>query len=270
VSGQTFTIKPTIRVLSPGSVRVGASQFTLFVSGTNYQPGAVVLIGDTVLTTVFHSDAQLEATVSARLVSEGGAADVRVRNPKGELSSSALLLIVDDPPKISKITPDSTGTGADNLEVSITGERFQRGAGVSLQGSAINTTFVSSTTLKAVIPASSFTKTAELSLMVLNADGNQSNAITLKVENGPLITKLSRGKIRAGIGTFDLTVGGVAFKQGVVLYANDTALITTLLSDASLTARIPAEMTAQPGLLTLQARHPDGGRSNTVKFKVIQ
>lgn len=269
-AGPTFTIKPSIRSLSPGSVRIGAAPFTLNVFGTNFLPGAVVLLGNTALTTVFHSDMQLEATVSAGLVAEGGAADIRVKNPRGELSSIARLLIVDDPPKITKITPQTTGTGADKLEITITGERFQRGAAVTVQGTSVSATFVSSTTLTVVVPATFFTKAADLSLVVLNPDGNQSNAISLTVENGPLITKLSRGKVKAGIGAFDLTVGGVAFKPGVVLYANETALSTTFISDASFTARIPAEMTAQPGQLTLQARHPDGGRSNTVKLKIIQ
>jgi lamin tail-like protein/IPT/TIG domain-containing protein len=269
-AGQTFTIKPTIRALSPGTVRVGSSQFTLNVSGTNFLPGAVVLIGNTALETVFRSDTQLEATVAAGLVAEGGAADVRVKNPRGELSSIARLLIVDDPPKITRITPQTTGTGADKLEVTITGERFQRGAGVSVQGVPVTTTFVSSTTLIAIVPNTSFTRAADLPLLVVNSDGNQSNALTLTVENGPLITRLARGKIKAGTGAFEISVGGVAFKPGVVLYANETALSTTFVSEASFTARIPAEMTAQPGVLTLQARHLDGGRSNTVKLKVIQ
>jgi hypothetical protein len=269
-AGQTFTIKPTIRSLSPETVRVGAPQFTLVVSGKNFLPGAVVFLGNTALETVFHSDTQLEATVPAGLVAEGGGADVRVKNPRGELSSTARLLIVDEPPKLIRITPQTTGTGADNFEISITGDRFQSGAAVMVQGVSVTTTFVSSTTLVAIVPGASLTRAAELPLLVVNADGNQSNALTLTVENGPLITRLSRGKIKAGIGPFEITVGGVAFKSGVVLFANGTALSTTFVSESSFTARIPAEMTAQPGVLTLQARHPDGGRSNTVKLKVIQ
>ncbi len=269
-AGQTFTIKPAIQSLSPGTVRVGASQFTLNVSGANFLPGAVVLVGNIAVETVFRSDTQLEATVTAGLVAEGGAADVRVKNPRGELSSVARLLIVDDPPKITRITPQTTGTGADKLQVTITGERFQRGAGVKVQGILVSTTFVSSTTLTAIVPNTSFVRAAELPLLVVNADANQSNAVTLTVENGPLITKLSRGKIKAGTGAFEIDVGGVAFKPGIVLFANETALSTTFVSEASFTARIPAEMTAQPGVLTLQARHPDGGRSNTAKLKVIQ
>ena len=267
-AGQTFTIKPIVRSITPPTVRVGSIQFTLTVSGSKFLPGAVVLLGNTPLPTVFGSDTLLEAQVAATLVVEGGEAEVRVKNPKGELSGTARLSIVDDPPRVSRITPQTTGTGAENLEVSVAGERFQRGARVRVQGQAVETRFVSSTSLVAIVPSSLFARAAELPLIVLNVDGNASNAVMLTVENGPLITRLSRGKIKAGSGAFELTVGGVAFQPGVILFANDAALSTTYVSDVSFTARIPAEMTNQPGVLTLQARHPDGGRSNTMKLKV--
>lgn len=267
-AGQTFTIKPIVRSITPSTVHVGSIQFTLTVSGSKFLSGAVVLLDNTPLPTVFRSDTLLEAQVSAILVVEGGEADVRVKNPRSELSGSARLLIVDDPPRVSRITPQTTGTGAENLEVSVAGERFQRGASVQIQGQAVETGFVSSTSLVAIVPSALFARAAEFPLRVLNADGNASNAVTLTVENGPLITRLSRGKIKAGSGVFELTVGGVAFQPGVILFANDIALSTTLVSDDSFTARIPAEMTNQPGVLALQARHADGGRSNTVKLKV--
>ncbi|HXI92095.1 MAG TPA: lamin tail domain-containing protein [Blastocatellia bacterium] len=267
-AGQTFTIKPIVRSSTPPTVHVGSIQFTLTVFGSKFLPGAVVLLGPTPLLTIFRSDTQLEAQVAATLVVEGGEVDVRVKNPRGELSGTVRLLIVDDPPRVSRITPQTAGTGAENLEVSVAGERFQRGAGVRVEGQVVETRFVSSTSLVAIVPSSLFARAAELPLIVLNADGNASNAVTLTVENGPLITRLSRGKIKAGSGVFELTVAGVAFKPGVILFANDAALSTTYGSDVSFAARIPAEMTNQPGVLTLQARHPDGGRSNTVKLKV--
>ena len=267
-AGQTFTIKPIVRSITPPTVHVGSIQFTLTVFGSKFLPGAVVLLGPTPLLTIFRSDTQLEAQVAATLVVEGGEVDVRVKNPRGELSGTVRLLIVDDPPRVSRITPQTAGTGAENLEVSVAGERFQRGAGVRVAGQVVETRFVSSTSLVAIVPSSLFARAAELPLIVLNADGNASNAVTLTVENGPLITRLSRGKIKAGSGVFELTVAGVAFKPGVILFANDAALSTTYGSDVSFAARIPAEMTNQPGVLTLQARHPDGGRSNTIKLKV--
>lgn len=266
--GQTFTVKPIVLGLMPGSIRVGSLDFALTVSGRNFLPGAVVLFGNAPLSTVYRSDTMLEAQVSATLITEGGAADVRVKNPRGELSSSARLLITDDPPRVTRITPGTTGTGALDLEISIAGDRFQRGASVLVQGRATETRFVVSTALIAVVPATFFARAAELPVAVLNADGNRSNNVTLTVENGPLITRLSRRKIRAGGGDFDLMVGGVAFKRGIVLFVNDVAVSTTFGDEVSLTARIPAEMTSQAGVLTLQAHNPDGGRSNTVKLMV--
>jgi Lamin Tail Domain/IPT/TIG domain len=267
--GQTFTIKPIVGGLTPGSIRIGSAQFALAVSGSNFLPGAVVLLGDTPVPTVYRSDTRLEAQVSSGLVAEGGAADVRVRNPRGELSGSLRLLITDDPPRSLRITPATTGTGAVNLEVSIAGERFQRGATVLVQGGEVETRFVSSSALIAIVPGAFFTRAAEVPLVVLNTDGNRSNSVTLTVENGPLITRLSRGKIRASGAVFELTVGGVAFKPGIVLFVNDIAVITSYAGDVSFTARIPAEMTNHPGVLMLQARQPNGGRSNTVQLKVI-
>ncbi|MFY9558225.1 MAG: IPT/TIG domain-containing protein, partial [Blastocatellia bacterium] len=269
-TGLTFTIKPFIRSLAPGLIRAGSPQFTLVVLGGNFLPGALALLGDTPLPTVFRSDSLLEAQVGAALIAEGGAADVQVRNPRGELSSSARLLIVDDPPRVSQLTPQAIGSGAASVEISIAGERFQRGASVLMQGQAVETRFVSSSALVAIVPGSFFVRAAVLPLVVLNADGNQSNSITLRVENGPLITRLSRGKIGAGASVFELAVGGVAFKPGIALFVNDVAVNTTYISETSVTARIPAEMISEPGVLTLQARNPDGGRSNTVKVKVVQ
>jgi len=267
-SGRTFTTKPIISYITPERVRVGSIQFTLTVTGSNFLPGAAVVINATPLPTVVRSDLQLEAQVAANFVVEGGAADIRVKNPLGELSGITRLLIADDPPRLLEITPQITGTGAENLEVSVSGVRFQRDAAAQVAGQQVETRFVSSTLLLAILPGRLFLRAADLPVMVLNTDGNQSNVTNLRVENGPLITRLSRSKIKAGSGTVELVVGGVAFKPGLTLFANETPLGTTYLAGDSCTARIPSEMTNHQGVLMLQARNADGGRSNGVKLKV--
>jgi hypothetical protein len=105
---------------------------------------------------------------------------------------------------------------------------------------------------------------------VLNADGNESNTVTIAIDNGPLITRLDRRRIKAGGGDTELAVGGVAFKPGLVLFVNDRAVPTTNVSETSLLARIPALMIAVPGYLMLQARALDGGRSNRVTIRVVE
>ena len=248
-SGETFTVKPAIRALAPASIHAGSPAFTLTVSGVNFLQGAVVLFDQTQLETVFRSDTLLEAEVSATIIAEGGVIELRVRNPKGELSTGAKFVIADDPPRALKITPQKAGTGAENLELMISGERFQRGARVTISGEAVETMFVSKTSLIARAPAKFFKAAGALEARVINEDGNQSNTLTLSVENGPLITRLSRKRIKAGAGAVELTIGGVAFKPEIVLFVNDIPVATTFVGDTSFTARIPAEYR--------QSRQPD-------------
>ncbi|HKA21146.1 MAG TPA: IPT/TIG domain-containing protein [Blastocatellia bacterium] len=266
--GDTFTVKPLLQSLDPPSVHVGSADITLSVSGARYMPGAVVLLNGTTLPTTFRSEALLEALVSSDLLHVAGLEDVQVKNPRGELSGIARFIIADDPPRLLRVNPQKTGTGAEDLEISMSGERFQSGATAMIEGTPIETRFVSPTDLIAIVPGTFFTRAAELSLLVVNEDTNQSNRLMFNVENGPLITRLSRNKIRSGIGAFEIEVGGVAFNPEVILYANNVALSTSYINDGSVTARIPAEMTEQPGLLSLQARNPDGGRSNIVRVRV--
>ncbi len=269
-SGETFTIKPAIRVLAPASVHAGGQSFTLTISGVNFLQGATVLFGQTPLATVFRSDTLIETQVSAGLIAEGGLIELRVRNPKGELSTGAKFVIADDPPRALKITPQKASTGAESLELTISGERFQRGARVTLSDEAIETIFVSNRSLVARAPAKFFKAAGTLEARVTNEDGNQSNVLTLAIDNGPLITRLSRKRIKVGAGAVELTIGGVAFEPEIVLFVNDTAVPTSFVSDTSFKARIPAEMTERPGNLTLQARQADGGRSNKVTLRIIE
>jgi hypothetical protein len=266
--GETFTVKPIVQSLAPSSVHIGSADLILLVSGDRFTPGAVVLLNDTPLPTTFRSNALLEALISSNLLSAGGQANVQVRNPRGELSLAVRFIIADDPPKLLRISPQKTGTGAENFEISISGERFQRAAKVMIEGTVIETKFVSHVELIAIVPSTFLTRAAELSLLVVNEDTNQSNPLMFKVENGPLITRVSRSKVKSGIGAFEIAVGGVAFDPEVVLFANNVALATKYINDVSFTARIPSDMTQEPGVLKLQARNPDGGRSNIVSVKV--
>ncbi|MFY9607206.1 MAG: lamin tail domain-containing protein [Blastocatellia bacterium] len=268
-NGVAFTTKPKILMLGPATVPLGSPAFTLVVTGSDFLPGAVIVFGGNALETVFRSGTQLEAQLSAGLLMEGGSIEVRVRNPKGELSSVARFVVADDPPRLINLMPARTGTGAENLALQIEGERFQRGSQVTIKGEHVETRFVSSTLLEAVAPEGFFKVAAELELRAINADGNQSNLMILSVENGPLITRLSRKRIKAGNGDSEIIIGGVGFQPDVVLLVNDSPVTTSFVSDSSFVARLPAAMTSQPGKLTLQARNADGGRSNKAILKIV-
>ena len=102
----------------------------------------------------------------------------------------------------------------------------------------------------------------------MNADGNRSNPMSLIVENGPLITRLSRSRMKAG-SDVDIVVGRIAFKEGDVLFVNDTPVATKFISETQLEARIVAEVVSDTASVTLQVRSVDGGRSNPVTIRVV-
>lgn len=273
-TGESFTIKPVISLLAPASIHAGSESFSLIVRGSNFQPGALVSLAQTPLPTVYLSASELEASVGAELLLAGGALQVQVKNPRGETSANAGFLIFDEPPKISSITPKKTATGAENLEITIQGERFQRGAVVTIANQKVAAKWLqgdgAKSSLVVLAGEKFFTAAATLEIRVINEDANLSNAMPLTVEPGPLITRLSRSKIKAGRGAVELEISGVAFHTDLILFANDRALATTFISDTSFTARLPAELTERLGQLTLQARHGDGGRSNKVIIRIVE
>jgi lamin tail-like protein len=269
-NAQPFTSKPVVTSISPASIRVGASELLISIAGSDFVAGATVLFGEAQLAASFRSATLLEVLVPADLLTEAGSTQLRVRNPRGELSSSIKFIIVDDPPRMARITPDQIGTGAEHLEISIAGERFQRGANLVIGSEKIETSFVSKSELRATVPDHFFSAAAEFAITLLNADGNSSNALRLRVVNGPLITRLSRKRLRVGSGDVEIGLGGVAFKPDVIIFSGDTPLSTRFESETAIKVRIPGDLTSQPGELTLQARQSDWGRSNRVTVRVVE
>jgi hypothetical protein len=269
-TGESFTIKPAIQSVSPPNARAGSGSFVLTLRGTRFLNGGVALFGTAMLETTWRSESQIEAVVTQDLIAEGGKAELRVRNPRGELSSPVQFTIIGDPPQVGSITPRQTGTGAENLEVSLTGTGFQRGASLAVDGDSLAATRLDSTRLTAVLPAKFFTRATVLELRVINGDGSVSNPIDLGVENGPLITRVPRTKIRVGSGDVEMEIGGLAFQQSVSVFMDDQLIPTTNATQTSLRVRIPASITSRAGAVSMQARNPDGGRSNRVRIRIVE
>jgi hypothetical protein len=272
--GEAFTVRPEIKALAPATVKAGSATFALMITGENFQPGAVARFGQASVPTLYHSDTEIEARVGDELLLEGGIVEVVVQNPQGEVSGKATFAIFDDPPHLVSLSPKKTGTGAANLDIIIHGERLQRGASVLIANEKVATKFVQTAgeanALQATAPEKFFTIARDLEIRVVNGDANLSNVLMLAVENGPLITRVSRPKLKAGKGEVEISVSGVAFHPDIVLFVDDQAVETRFTNDVSFTARLPAEMTRVVGELILQARHQDGGRSNRFPIKVVE
>jgi sugar lactone lactonase YvrE len=81
---------PVITLLTPSSAIAGGSGFTITITGTGFDPAAVVQFNGAALTTTFNSSTQLQASVPAGSIATPGAAFVTVANPANNGGTSAL------------------------------------------------------------------------------------------------------------------------------------------------------------------------------------
>jgi uncharacterized protein (TIGR03437 family) len=239
---------PRIQSLDPVSVVAGTPSFTLTVNGSNFPPGSnvSVLWNGGALATTRVSATQLTATVPASLLTTPGSVAVTVFN--GAYSKpAAVFTIAPAGASISSITPNRATAGDAGFTLSITGVGFASGAVAQWNGTALSTTFVSSTSLTAAVPAALIASAGNANITVLSA-GLLSNPIAFTIAPAtPVVTSLSPSHAAPGGEGFTLTVTGTGFSAATVARWNGGALATTFVNSGQLTAIVPAALIANAG-----------------------
>ena len=94
---------------------------------------------------------------------------------------SGTVIVAMVSPTISQVSPQVVTAGTPSVTVTVQGSNFQSNASVSVNGSAMPTTMVNSTTLAAKIDGSTLAQPAVKHLQVKNSDGATSNEVPLTV-----------------------------------------------------------------------------------------
>lgn len=85
----------------------------------------------------------------------------------------------------------------------------------------------------------------------------------------PVLSALSPTSAVAGSAAFSITLTGSNFAPNAVVYWNlSIPLTTTFLSATQLSASVPVNLIASPGVALIQVRNSDGGQSNPLTFTV--
>jgi hypothetical protein len=94
--------------------------------------------------------------------------------------------------------------------------------------------------------------------------------ITAPPNPAPTISGLSPSYVSAGGPAFKLTVNGSAFNAGSTVYWGGKALATKYVSNAQLTAQVPASNVASAGIVAITVTNPNpgGGTSNPLQFEI--
>jgi hypothetical protein len=94
--------------------------------------------------------------------------------------------------------------------------------------------------------------------------------VTAPINSVPVIVSISPAFVNAGSSDFTLTVNGSGFDAGSTVYWGSTALVTKVVSSVQLTATVPAQSVASPGVFAVlvQTPAPGGGASTALQFEV--
>ena len=144
---------------------------------------------------------------------------------------------------------------------------------IQLSGTGVPTTFISSTEIRATIPAAQLKTGTILKLSVV--DGTQVVAAdtsnNVQVSNPlPTVSTLAPGSVLVGSPAGSVTVTGTNFVSGIALSVNGSPRATTYVSDTQLTASLTAAdfVSAAPLLLNAVNPQPGGGASGTIALVV--
>ncbi|MGB7958176.1 MAG: type II secretion system protein, partial [Minisyncoccia bacterium] len=174
-NSQTFTtnnLSPSLTSIGPTSATAGGSGFILTANGTNFLNGggSTVYWNGSPLTTTYISGTQATATVSAANIATGGTFPVTVLNsaPGGGASGAQTFTVNNPTPTLTSINPSSTSAGGSGFALAVFGTNFVNGSTINWNGVATTTSYVSSSSLSATIPAAAIAAAGTVPITVTN------------------------------------------------------------------------------------------------------
>lgn len=177
-------------------------------------------------------------------------------------------------PVITTMSPASIYQSNPATTITINGSGFISSslAYFGFGSAALPTTFVSSTQLKAVIPASDLTQTGSYFIVVTNpapAGGTSSTSTLTVVGLDPQIQSISPISVVAGTAPGPITLNGTNFQVGSTVLWNGTAIPTTYLNSGQVQAQPTTAELASAGMAQLSVSNPaPGGLSTPITLNV--
>jgi outer membrane protein assembly factor BamB len=180
---------PIVSSLAPNSTIVGSPDFTLTVNGANFTIASVVLWGGTPVPTTLVSPSQITASISASQIASIGTTPVSVQaysNPVAPISNPVNFTVAPVPPlTLNSVFPSIITAGGSDFTLTALGLSFAPNAVVKWNGAALTTTQVSSSMLRATVPAADIATAGSASITVQNpsAGGGTSAALPVRIQN---------------------------------------------------------------------------------------
>ena len=250
---------PVVSSIAPTNVPAGSTAITLTVTGSNFQSDSVIEVDGTKEATSFVNSGELTTTLPASQMASGAQLQVQVLN--GSVSSAASstqqITVTNPPPVVTSLTPPTVGP-ASSPKIVIGGTGFVPTSVLQLNGSARQTSFVSSTQLSLTLTAADLQTPGSDAITAVNTapGGGTSKAVQLTVSATPppppppptlSLTGVTPQQVAYGSPDTHIYLAGAGFDSTAIANWNGQALTTTLVSATQLAATVPAVDFTQVG-----------------------
>ena len=174
-------------------------------------------------------------------------------------------------PTVTGLSPSSALAGGASLTLVISGANFAPTSTVLWNGQVRATTYVSPSTLNALINASDIASITTAGVSVSNSSTGggvsavQSFAVTAAV---PTVTSLSPATASTGGSAYTLTVNGTGFDSTAQVTWNGSVRPTSYVSASKVTAQVAAPDIAASGVFPVAVYNADGGNVSSNSMAV--
>ncbi|MGE5626330.1 MAG: IPT/TIG domain-containing protein, partial [Bacillota bacterium] len=273
----SVVVPPTVLQLSPGSVKVGASAFTLKLLGGGFASGSVIHFGDKALTTKFISGSELTARVDLSSATSGHSYKVWVVPPPGNFASNVVLFRLLNPvPSAAQVSPATAMFGVISVPFTVTGTGFVPGSRILFNGTIWPTTFVSKTELMATVDFAEIFPTLvggiyNVTVQSPAPGGGTSGNLTFTLNNyTPAITSLSPSSEPIVAFGEIVMINGSGFQFNSVVQLNGVTFSSAYISPTQLELELPgnAFTTGADLPVTVTNPSPGGGTSNSAILEI--
>jgi hypothetical protein len=145
-------------------------------------------------------------------------------------------------PTITSISPTGVLAGSSSQTLNVTGSGYISSTAATLNGAALQTTYVSGTSLQVAVPASALAagQVGKLVLSKPSPGGGSSGPSSLSIMSPtPAVTGLSPGSTPQGVPA-TITVNGSGFEANSVVMYNGAARPTTFVNGTTLQVSLTA------------------------------
>lgn len=266
---------PVLAALTPTRSALSATPLTIKAAGSDFSSSSVLHVDGTAVATTFTSATELQATLPASLLATVGTLSITVTTPgPGGGTSAAIAFAVENPaPSATALAPLGAVLGSPATSLTVTGTGFVSGAKIVFNGVDLATTFVSSTSVTATIPAAQLAAAGTFSVTVVNPapGGGATTPLSFTVSTPAVqLTSVTPASQLVNAGATAVSLVGSGFLATTTVLFNGVAVPSSYVDATHMNATIPPGSLTAVGDFPLTASNPPpgGGLSNPVQFRV--